>query len=134
MADLILDEERQEALQLMEGGKNVFLTGKAGTGKSSLANHFLSTTKKLVLKVASTGIAAINIGGQTIHSAFLIMPGMQPKDMEAALGRWAEIFKHVDTIAGDEWSMVRPDLFDCMDRFLRINGKVPGAPFGGIQL
>ena len=78
MAELVLDEERKRVLDLVESGKNVFLTGKAGTGKSTLSRHILETSKRKILPVGSTGIAAINIGGQTAHSAFKIRPGMTP--------------------------------------------------------
>ncbi len=134
MADLILDKERKDALKLMEEGRNVFLTGKAGTGKSTLSKHFLATTKKKVLVLGSTGIAAINVGGQTVHSAMHIMPRMQVKDIERVYAPWVAIFKYIDAILLDEVSMVRADLLDCMNKFLQLNGKVDGAPMGGIQL
>ncbi|MEK7640712.1 MAG: DEAD/DEAH box helicase [Patescibacteria group bacterium] len=134
MKNLVLDKERKNALELMEKGRNVFLTGKAGTGKSTLSKYFLATTKKKVLVLGSTGIAAINVGGQTVHSAMRIMPRMQVKDIERVYAPWAMTFKYIDAILLDEVSMVRADLLDCMNKFLQLNGKVEGAPMGGIQL
>ncbi len=134
MKDLVLDKERKNALELIEQGRNVFLTGKAGTGKSTLSKHFLATTKKKVLVLGSTGIAAINVGGQTIHSAMRIMPRMQVSEIQRVWAPWSLVFKYIDAILVDEVSMVRADLLDCMNKFLQLNGKVEGAPMGGIQL
>ncbi|OGZ05397.1 MAG: hypothetical protein A3C93_05025 [Candidatus Lloydbacteria bacterium RIFCSPHIGHO2_02_FULL_54_17] len=134
MADIVIDREREEALKLMESGENVYLTGNAGTGKSALSQHFLKHTKKRVLILASTGIAALNVGGQTIHSGLRIMPGARPEDMKKDAGPRSRIWKEIDAILTDELSMVRADLLDCMDRFLRLNGKDEGKPMGGVQL
>ncbi len=134
MAELVLDEERTRALALMESGRNVFFTGKAGTGKSTLSKHFLETTKRVVLVLGSTGIAAINIGGQTIHRVFRIRPGTTLREIKKLLERTVAMFKHIDAILVDEMSMVRADLLDMMDKFLRLHGKNEHLPFGGIQL
>ena len=130
----MLDEERLRAVALMECGRNIFFTGKAGTGKSTLSKHFLETTTRSVLVLGSTGIAAINVGGQTIHRMFRIRPGMTVKDIKKILERAVRIFGHIDAILVDEMSMVRADLLDMMDKFLRLHGKDENLPFGGIQL
>ena len=133
MTNIVIDEERQKALELLEGGANVFLTGEAGTGKSSLAKHFLDTTKKKVLVLGSTGIAAINVGGQTVHSALRLRPGVKPAHIKKLDVPGIEIFQHVDAMLVDELSMLRGDVVDCMDTFLRLHGKDKRLPFGGIQ-
>lgn len=134
MAELVLDLERQRVLDLVESGKNVFLTGKAGTGKSTLSRHILATTKRKILPVGSTGIAAINIGGQTAHSAFKIRPGMTPAQIKKSDHPSMEIFSAIDAVMIDEQSMIRADFMDCLDRSARLHGRYPDRPFGGIQL
>ncbi|MBC7319377.1 AAA family ATPase, partial [bacterium] len=76
MADRIeLNKQFQKALDLLENtNKNVFITGKAGTGKSTLLNYFRSITKKKIVVLAPTGVAALNINGETIHSFFRFKP------------------------------------------------------------
>jgi ATP-dependent exoDNAse (exonuclease V) alpha subunit len=126
----------QKALKLMEeSDKNVFITGRAGTGKSTLLEYFRSITKKNIVVLAPTGVAAVNVSGQTIHSFFRFQPGITVKEAR----RQAEeninpIYENLDSIVIDEISMVRADLLDCIDEFLRITGKKEGAPFGGIQM
>lgn len=113
--------------------KSLFITGKAGTGKSTLLRFFTQRTKKKVVVLAPTGIAALNIGGQTIHSFFGFPPRpLQKKEIRRRKNR--KIYQGVDMIIIDEASMVRADLLDQIDYFLRINGKYPSKPFGGIQL
>ncbi len=79
-----INPEFQKALDLMEGsGRHVFVTGRAGTGKSTLLNYFCEHTGKAVVVLAPTGVAAINVGGQTIHSFFGFKPDVIPSAIEA---------------------------------------------------
>jgi ATP-dependent DNA helicase PIF1 len=125
-----------EALRLMEEtGNNIFITGRAGTGKSTLLEYFRSITRKKIVVLAPTGVAAVNISGQTIHSFFGFRPDVTvDKVKKGAKKKASPIYKNIDSIVIDEISMVRSDLLDCVDQFLRINGKTPGAPCGGIQM
>jgi len=134
LSNIELNEKFLEALKLMEGNKNVFITGKAGTGKSTLLTYFRKTTKKKIAVLAPTGVAALNVQGQTIHSFFNFGPEVTVSSIGSYNGRNKKIFKKIDAIVIDEISMVRADLLDCVDKFLRINGKIPGARFGGIQM
>lgn len=126
----------QHALDLMENSRqNLFITGRAGTGKSTLLNYFRSKTAKKIAVVAPTGVAALNVQGQTLHSFFKFKPGVtleSIKKLERAKDR--SIYSNLDTVVIDEISMVRSDLLDCIDRFLRLNGKNPQEPFGGLQM
>ena len=75
-----INAEFKQALELMENsGKSVFITGRAGTGKSTLLTHFYRTTRKNVVILAPTGVAALNVKGQTIHSFFKFRPNMTPE-------------------------------------------------------
>ena len=111
---------------------SAFITGKAGTGKSTLLQLFRSTTKKRVVVLAPTGIAALNVRGQTIHSFFGFPPKIvQRDDIERRKNR--KQYKELDVLIIDEISMVRADLFDAIDQFLQIN-RDSKVPFGGVQL
>ncbi|MGI2298816.1 AAA family ATPase [Candidatus Cardinium hertigii] len=132
-----LNEQFIQALELMESGaKNVFITGKAGTGKSTLLKHFRENTQKKIAVLAPTGTAAVNIKGQTIHAFFGFKPDITLEAIKTIKdGKKKEnIYKKIDTIIIDEISMVRADLLDCIDTFLRLNGKQGNKPFGGIQV
>jgi ATP-dependent exoDNAse (exonuclease V) alpha subunit len=128
----------KRALDLLEQSqKHVFIMGKAGTGKSTLLNYFKETTPKKIAVLAPTGVAAVNIQGQTIHSFFKFKPNItltSVKRLRTPGGEKQNIYQKLDTIIIDEISMVRADLMDCVDRFLRLNGKNPLLPFGGIQM
>ncbi len=111
---------------------NVFITGKAGTGKSTLLDYFRNHTRKRLAVLAPTGVAAVNIKGQTIHSFFRFKPNITPARAAGKSSR--KIYKKLDAIIIDEISMTRADLLDCVDGFLRANGKKSNEPFGGIQM
>lgn len=131
-----LNELFEKALGLMgDSNKNVFITGKAGTGKSTLLDYFCQTTKKAVAVLAPTGVAAVNISGQTIHSFFGFKPNVTVSEAEkiAKKGRNKNLFQNLQAIIIDEISMVRADLLDCIDVFLKTILKKKIA-FGGIQM
>ncbi|ACF13277.1 AAA ATPase [Chloroherpeton thalassium ATCC 35110] len=131
---LDLNPEFLKAFELMENStENLFITGKAGTGKSTLLSYFKAHTKKEYVVLAPTGVAALNVGGQTIHSFFRFAPGpIRPEDIRRRRRR--ELFELLETIIIDEISMVRADLLDAIDQFMRLNGKISEAPFGGAQV
>lgn len=128
-------EELAQAYALMQHTQNcVFLTGKAGTGKSTLMRYFIGNTDKNVAVLAPTGIAAINIGGVTIHSFFRFpFQPVTPDQIKLATREKREVYEKLDTIIIDEISMVRVDILDAIDYSLRLNRKNP-APFGGVQM
>ncbi len=125
------------ALEQMENTNNhLFITGRAGTGKSRLLEHFREKTKKKIVVLAPTGIAAINVNGQTIHSFFKFKPGISIGAMkEHFIGKkQREIYQQLTMIIIDEISMVRADLLDCIDYVLRQSRSKTMEPFGGIQM
>jgi ATP-dependent DNA helicase PIF1 len=127
----------RRALDIMEGtNHHVFITGKAGTGKSTLLELFRSQTPKRIAVLAPTGVAALNVRGQTIHSFFGFKPDITPdgvRKLSKAKAR-AAIYKNLEAIVIDEVSMVRADLMDCVEKFLRLNGPRPKDWFGGLQM
>lgn len=127
------------ALDVMENtDRCLFITGKAGTGKSTLLTHFCSTTQKKPVVLAPTGVAALNVKGQTIHSFFNFYVDVTPQKIkEKAIkprGDKTRLYKRLNTIIIDEVSMVRADLLDCIDIFLRMHGPDSSRPFGGVQM
>jgi ATP-dependent DNA helicase PIF1 len=136
--EIDFNPEFRSALALIEDTqKNVLITGRAGTGKSTLLKYFRDHTKKKVVILAPTGVAAVNIAGQTIHSFFHFKPSVTPasiKKKKSAGKEKTTIYKKLTTIVIDEVSMVRADLLDCIDKFLRLNGPEEKAPFGGVQM
>ena len=133
-----LDPDQQLALQLIHAGHNVFVTGRAGTGKSTLLNAMRDTLPGEVVYLASTGLAARNVDGSTIHSFFSFPPadilplGYIPN---LDLAR-EEVLACVDTIVIDEASMVRSDIFAAIDNTLRHYAppNLANSPFGGKQI
>lgn len=114
--------------------KNILITGRAGTGKSTLLAYFRDHTKKKVVILAPTGVAAVNVSGQTIHSFFQFKPSVTPASIKRKKSAGKTIYKKLTTIVIDEVSMVRADLLDCIDKFLRFNGPDEKLPFGGVQM
>jgi ATP-dependent DNA helicase PIF1 len=131
-----ISDESKEILNLLEStNQNVFITGRAGTGKSTLLKHFRDTTKKNIAVIAPTGISALNVGGQTIHSFFKFKIGIIDREVGLISDKkLRDLYKKLDTLVIDEISMVRSDLFDCIEKFLRLNGPKPGQVFGGVQI
>lgn len=134
---LVLSEDFKYALDLIEKTKtSLFLTGKAGTGKSTLLSLFKTTTRKKMAILAPTGVAALNVQGQTIHSFFGFPPRIiTPKEAGQKTTRkdLLRLYKNLDVLIIDEISMVRADILDGIDIFLRRN-RENFKPFGGVQM
>ena len=118
-------------------GANLFLTGRAGTGKTTFLHRLIGESRKRMVVAAPTGIAAINAGGVTLHSLFQLdfgpfIPGMKRKPLQFSKAK-LKVIKYMDVLVIDEISMVRADLLDAVDDALR-RLKDPTKPFGGVQL
>lgn len=135
--------------------KSVFLTGKAGTGKTTLLKNIVEHTHKSVVIVAPTGIAALNAGGVTIHSMFQLPPGCfapalnfseeeipfavlpmkkVPKEVSKMAGWKRGVLRKMELLVIDEVSMLRADLLDAIDTALRSIRRRKNQPFGGVQV
>ena len=140
------NREFQQALQIIEfTRRSLFLTGKAGTGKSTFLRYIAKNTKKKTVILAPTGIAAINAGGVTLHSFFhLPFHPLLPTDMRYDSRHIRDtlkygsdrikLLKEIELIIIDEISMVRADIIDFIDKVLRIYCRNRREPFGGKQL
>lgn len=137
--------EFQNAWKLLQfTHRSVFLTGKAGTGKSTFLKYVCANTRKKYVVLAPTGIAAVNVGGQTLHSFFkLPFKPLLPDDPEFArnfkqrmkYGKpLQKLIRNLELIIIDEISMVRADIIDFVDRILRVYSGNSREPFGGKQL
>ena len=133
------NEQLREAWEFVENtGTSIFLTGKAGTGKTTFLKTVVEKSKKRLIVVAPTGVAAINAGGVTIHSFFQLplspfVPGTQTKNKFDFGKEKRKIIASLDLLIIDEISMVRADLLDAIDNVLR-RYKDRYQPFGGVQL
>jgi ATP-dependent DNA helicase PIF1 len=135
VTELTLSAEQQAVFDAIETTQtHIFVTGRAGTGKSTLLNHLSWHTSKQVVICAPTGVAALNVGGQTIHSLFRLPIGViadheieQSRELRKLLGT-------LDTIVIDEVSMVNADLLDAVDRSMRQARQRPHEAFGGAQV
>lgn len=135
MEGIKITKEFEKAFHAFEDtDEPIFLTGRAGTGKSTLLKYFRTQTKKKHVVLAPTGIAALNVRGQTIHSFFGFHPKIQKQRVHRAQPDKLDFFKGLETIIIDEISMVRADLLDCVDRALRLNRGKMREPFGGVQM
>jgi len=156
--NITLDENNSEfnrAVELVnKSAKMIYLTGKAGTGKTTFLKYIKQTTNKKTIVLAPTGVAALNAGGQTIHSFFKIPPSVyvpddirlrfKPNPADNDKSTIFDNFKyrkpHKNLITGmelliiDEISMVRCDLLDVVDKILRAYRKHESEPFGGVQV
>ena len=132
--DFVLSEEFESIVEQLENTKDHFyITGKAGSGKSTLLAYFRSVTQKNTAVLAPTGVAAIRVKGQTIHSFF----GFPPKVIQTRhikKVRQVELLQNLETLIIDEISMVRADVFDAIDYSLRVHRKKLTQPFGGVQV
>lgn len=130
-----LSSEQQRVYERVETTReHMFITGRAGTGKSTLLNHLSWHTSKIIVVCAPTGVSALGVGGQTIHSLFRLPTGIiadhelkQPTELKKMLSA-------IDTLVIDEVSMVNADLMDGIDRSLRLARSKPHDPFGGVQV
>lgn len=136
MPDIELTDEFKDALRLLDAPAAqhplVFITGKAGTGKTTLLRYFERHTAKQTVVLATTGIAAVNIHGQTVHSFFRLKPG-NLLDVGQLKKLPKKIVDNLETIIIDEASMLRADLLDAVDHILKISTG-SRDPFGGKQL
>lgn len=138
--------EFQNAWQLINyTRRSVFLTGKAGTGKSTFLRYIVENIRKKTVVLAPTGIAAVNVGGQTLHSFFKIpLKPILPTDPDFAIrtlrkrmkysSSHVKLLRQLDLIIIDEISMVRSDIIDFIDKILRVYCHNMREPFGGKQL
>ncbi len=158
--ELILDMDNDiffKAFELVKNGsENIFITGKAGTGKTTFLKYVKNNIKKNIAIVAYTGVAAINAGGQTIHSFFKIDPSEPPftpwdkrlrysakddiQDKTTIYSHFQynslrkDTLKALEILIIDEVSMVRADFIDVIDKILRAFGKNRNQPFGGVKI
>lgn len=130
-----LSLEQRAILERIEAGEqHLFITGRAGTGKSTLLRHLVEGSERQVVVCAPTGVAALNVGGQTIHSLLKLPLGViadAPLRQSAELKR---MLAKLDLLVIDEISMVNADLMDAIDRSLRQARGVRAVPFGGVQV
>jgi len=136
MKEIQFSDEAKQAIDLIQNSSaNVFVTGKAGTGKSTLLEYVRNNANSKTIVLAPTGVAAINIDGETIHSFFGLKPGFELDEAKESRihEKKAKKYKSIHTIMIDEISMVRADLLDAVDVFLRrVRGN--SSPFGGVQM
>ncbi len=114
--------------------EHIFVTGRAGTGKSTLLNHLSWNTSKQVVICAPTGVAALNVGGQTIHSLFRLPIGLIADHDIEQNAELRKLLNTIDTLVIDEVSMVNADLLDAIDRSLRQARQRKNEAFGGVQV
>lgn len=130
-----LSAEQDELFRRIETTRDhIFVTGRAGTGKSTLLQHLAWNTEKQIAVCAPTGVAALNVEGQTIHSLFRLPIGLiadSDLDQSDATRR---ILNAIDTLVIDEISMVNADVMDAIDRALRQARRRRSEPFGGVQI
>ena len=133
LGEIVVNDEYRAVRALIEAGSPVvFVTGNAGTGKSTLIRYLRNVLDLRLAVVAPTGVAALNVGGVTIHSFFQLPPKIHEEaDIKRVYDR--KLYQKLDLIIIDEVSMVRCDLIDSMDRFLRKN-RESEEPFGGVQI
>ncbi|MBG6108639.1 AAA family ATPase [Frigoribacterium sp. CG_9.8] len=135
MAEFALSAEQAAVFELIENTReNIFVTGRAGTGKSTLLNHLSWNTSKQVVIAAPTGVAALNVGGQTIHSLFRLPIGVIADQAIDQVPELRKLLNTIDTLVIDEVSMVNADLVDAIDRSLRQARQKPFTAFGGVQV
>jgi RecA/RadA recombinase len=135
--NMILTDEMKRAIELIENtGEILYITGKAGSGKTTFLKHIVQNIQKKFVVTASTGVAAVNAGGVTLHSLLGVPLGVNNPNEEIKAdfheARHA-LLNAIDILIIDEISMVRPDTIDYIDQKLRIC-RESDLPFGGVQL
>lgn len=143
----MLEVSQEEAIEILNSGVNVFLTGKAGAGKSYTIESWVKKSNKNIALTATTGIAALNIGGETIHRFLGLRISNRPEEADQILNYWDrvknsrkpwdvqkwKVLQKLDVIVIDEVSMLRRDQFELID--IVLSGiKNNTAPFGGVQV
>lgn len=135
MARVALSEQQQAVYDRIEHSReHVFVTGRAGTGKSTLLTHLAWNTSKQIVVCAPTGVAALGVGGQTIHSLFRLPTGVIADHAIEQSGELKKMLNAIDTLVIDEVSMVNADLMDAIDRSLRQARSRKHDAFGGVQV
>jgi len=130
-----LSEEQQALFDQMEGtNAHMFITGRAGTGKSHLLRYFTDVTEKKVAVCAPTGVAALNVEGQTVHSLFFLPIGIIANQDLTITAQRRKMLQAIETLVIDEISMVNADMMDGIDRVLREARHRRREPFGGVQV
>ena len=137
-SNIVINSDFKNALEIIKLGNSIFITGNAGTGKTTLLRYAQSTILKgkKAVTVAPTGVAAINSGGITIHRFFGFTPDITPQEVKNQYRprKYLKEIAKLDTLIIDEVSMVRADLMDCIEIALRRYGRQKNRPFGGVQL
>ncbi|OEG70249.1 hypothetical protein ATZ36_05355 [Candidatus Endomicrobiellum trichonymphae] len=130
-----INDEFKEAYDLIDkSGDCVFITGNAGTGKTTFLRYYMMRANKKTVILAPTGVAALNCGGETVHSFFYFKPDITVSKIKKKKLSEKSIYKKAETIIVDEASMLRCDILDCIDKFLRLNREKRQEPFGGVQM
>ena len=134
LAPALSEEQRRVAERIEDSMAHVFVTGRAGTGKSTLLQHLARTTSKSIAICAPTGVAALNVGGQTVHSLFQLPIGVIAGQRLYRREEVRAVLRGIETLVIDEVSMVNADLMDAIDRTLREARRRQREPFGGVQV
>ncbi|MBT1018698.1 AAA family ATPase [Canibacter sp. lx-72] len=135
MRKIKLTREQLEVYERLESTReHFFVTGRAGTGKSTLLDHFAKSSAKTIAICAPTGVAALNVGGQTIHSLLRLPTGVLADEPLIQRKTLKKMLRTLNTLIIDEISMVSADLMDAVDRALRQARDEPHLAFGGVQL
>jgi ATP-dependent exoDNAse (exonuclease V) alpha subunit len=130
-----INDEFKQAYDLIDkSGDCVFITGNAGAGKTTFLRYYMTSASKKTVILAPTGVAALNCGGETVHSFFCFKPDITISKIKKKKLSEKSIYKKVETIIIDEASMLRCDILDCIDKFLRLNREKRQEPFGGVQM
>lgn len=136
MSGIALTEAQLSIVDAMENSlDHFFITGRAGTGKTTVLQAFVNSTAKRVAVAAPTGVAALAVGGQTLHSLLRLPLGIiGDRDLGFIPKESLELLAHLDALVIDEVSMVSADLLDAIDRRLRQAKRRKNTAFGGVQL
>jgi ATP-dependent exoDNAse (exonuclease V) alpha subunit len=130
-----INNEFKQAYDLIDKTNDcVFVTGNAGTGKTTFLRYYITRATKKTIVLATTGVAALNCAGETLHSFFNFKPDITLSKIKKKKLSEKSIYKKVETIIIDEASMLRCDVLDCIDKFLRLNRQKLKEPFGGVQM